>query len=151
MMCPDVDITYHWTTAALYKLQTPRLLQKWGSVFVNELFPSHCLLKLCTQCSCPAPSSSPAALPWHGAHGAVPRTISRIPTAGDVQDRRLDCGYDLWSWFITWAPQFTPWVSTSNLPPVLSYGEYTGGKILNTIHPTLGKFSRSCLSDFEFF
>lgn len=34
--------------------------------------------------------------------------------------------------------------SISNLLPVLSCGRCTGGKILHTMHPTVGNFSRSC-------
>lgn len=115
-----------------------------GRMFVNKLFPSLCLLRLCTQCSCPAPSSSSVALPWHGAQGAVPRAISRIPIAGAVQGRRLDCGIFVRGSLPVYSPHILGQHLISNLLPVLSCGGYTGGKILNTIHPLLGNFSRSC-------
>lgn len=135
-MCPDVDIKYHWTPAALYKLQTPGQLQKWEACLWT-IYSSLFACSDCAQCSCSAPSSSSVALPWHGACGAVPRTISTILT-GDVKDRRLGCGICNHG--------SLPVHLCSHLGSALNFWSSPCAQLwrmLNKIHPVLGNFGRS--------
>lgn len=138
-------------SCCIVQAQNTRAATEMGSMFVNKSSPSICLLRLCTQCLCPAPSSSSVALPWRGACGAVP--ISR-PSPGFPQlemCRRLDCG--IWGHGSLPVHLHSHPGSALNscLLPVLSYGGHTGGNMLNTMHPVLGNFSRFCLSGFRFF
>lgn len=148
MMCPDVDIKYHWTTAALCKLQTPGLLQKC-------LWTSYSPPTACSD-SVPRAHVLPHPHPlWH-CHDMVLMEQSPGPSPGVPQLEMCRTG----GWTVG-SLIMVHYLHTSihtlgqhlisNLPPVLIYGGYTGGKILNKIHPILGDFSRSCLSDFRVF
>lgn len=102
-------------------------------------------------CSDSAPSAHVQPHPhplWH-CPDMVPREQSPGPSPGFPQLELCRAGgWTVASLFVVpylcTSPHILGQHLISNLLPVLSCGGYTGGKILNTIHPLLGNFSRSC-------
>lgn len=108
MTCPDADIKYHWTPTALYELKTQVVLWKWKTCYGNEKHhvceqvippPLPAQIARSAQASCRILICCCVALATrrgHSSHavpaGGVTRTVTRMLAAGDVQDRRLDCG-----------------------------------------------------------
>lgn len=151
MMCPDVDIKYHWTPAALYELKTQALLRKWKASCLRTSYSS---LLACPDCAVSArvlphphlphphlllrcPGNVPRPRQPHGAGWRVTRTLTRMLAAGGVQHARLVWGMSgdhclvpqhlnlyLGPTLNFWPP------SPSKQTTVLTFGVSTCGKVL---------------------
>lgn len=144
MLCPDVDTKCHWTTAA----SKHQGCYRNGKPVCEQVIP----LPLPAQTLHPVLISCPILILC----GTLSVEQSPGPSPGFPQLEMCRTGGCTVASLIMVHYLCTS-IHTlgqhliSGLPPVLSCGGYTGGKILNTIRPILGNFSRSRLSDFRVF
>lgn len=159
MMCPDVDIKYHWTPAALYELKTQALLRKWKASCLRTSYSSllacpdravsarvlphphlpHPHLLLRCPGNVPRPRQ-PHGAGWRGHQDPHQDACSRRCAGREAGLRHVGnhrfVPQHLSSYL---GPTLNFWpLSASKQTPVLSFGVSTHGKVLNRIRPFMG-------------